>query len=122
MVFEKIKETADFPDEEQCRQKVRELATKFRENFYKAQVLSKTERKERMKKFGKLNLDDIEVGENCDEKQQFLVRGKNVLVHNTEEDSKNKWYVEQFLSIVFQSHKQILMLKQNVYKNQGTEK
>ena len=64
LVFEKIKETADFhDDEEQCRQKVREMATKFRENFYKAQTLSKTERKERMKKFGKLNLDDIEVSQ-----------------------------------------------------------
>ena len=63
LVFEKIKETADFSDEEQCRQKVREMATKFRENFYKAQTLSKTERKERMKKFGKLNLDDIEVSQ-----------------------------------------------------------
>ena len=90
LVFEKIKETADFSDEEQCRQKVREMATKFRENFYKAQTLSKTERKERMKKFGKLNLEDIELGENCDEKQQFLVRGKKVLVHNTEEDGENK--------------------------------
>ena len=91
LVFEKIKETADFhDDEEQCRQKVREMATKFRENFYKAQTLSKTERKDRMKKFGKLNLDDIEVGENCDEKQQFLVRGKKVLVHNTEGDTENK--------------------------------
>ena len=63
LVFEKIKETADFSDEEQCRQKVREMATKFRENFYKAQTLSKTERKDRMKKFGKLNLDDIEVSQ-----------------------------------------------------------
>ena len=60
LVFEKIKETADFSDEEECRKKVRELAIKFRENFYKAQEIPRTERKERMKKFGHLNLENSE--------------------------------------------------------------
>ena len=31
-----------------------------------------------------------QVSENCDEKQQFLVRGKKVQLHNTEEDGENK--------------------------------
>ena len=60
LVFEKIKESADFSDEEECRKNVRQLAIKFRENFYKAQEITRTERKERMKKFGHLNLENTE--------------------------------------------------------------
>ena len=57
MVFEKVKENADFSDEEQCRENVRELAAKFKENFCKAQEIPRLERKERIKKFGHLNLE-----------------------------------------------------------------
>ena len=56
LVFEKVRESADFNDEEECREKVREMASKFRENFFKAREIPRAERKERLKKFGHLNM------------------------------------------------------------------
>ena len=56
LVFQKVLQSADFADEQACREKVREMATQFRENFFKAQQLPRLERKERIKKYGHLNL------------------------------------------------------------------
>ena len=60
LVFEKVRENADFSDEEKCRENVRELMAKFKENFCKAQEIPRLERKERIKKFGHLNLEKTE--------------------------------------------------------------
>ena len=56
LVFQKVRQSADFADEQACREKVREMATQFRENFFKAQQLPRLERKERLKKYGHLNM------------------------------------------------------------------
>ena len=58
LVFQKVYQEKEFLDEEDCRQKSREMASKFRENFFKAQQIPRLERKERLKKFGHLNLEN----------------------------------------------------------------
>ena len=60
LVYQKIRESGDFSDEQACREKVREMATQFRENFFKAQQVPRLERKERVKKYGHLNMANEE--------------------------------------------------------------
>ena len=65
LVYEKYLDSGEFTAEEEaeCRAKVCEMTTKFRESFFKAQELSRAERKERIKKFGHLNLNESGAGE-----------------------------------------------------------
>ncbi len=58
LVFQKVRDGQDFQDEEKCRQRVRDMAAKFRENFFKAQEIPRVERKERIKKYGHLNMEN----------------------------------------------------------------
>ena len=55
-------------DVEAAKSKIHKTAEKFRENFFKGQEISRAERKERIKKYGHLNLPD-DNGENNSEIQ-----------------------------------------------------
>ena len=60
LIYEKHLNSAEFTAEQEadCRAKVCQMASKFKENVFKAQELSRAERKERLKKFGHLNLQE----------------------------------------------------------------
>ena len=56
-------------DIESAKFKIHKTAEKFRENFFKGQEISRAERKERIKKYGHLNLMDD--SDNKDDSEKY---------------------------------------------------
>ena len=58
LYFFQVHETHQFVDEVKVREEARLMAQKFRENVFKAQEIPRSERKERIKKYGHLNTNE----------------------------------------------------------------
>ena len=60
LVYEKLKEPLEVSqiDIETAKFKIHKSTEKFRENFFKGQEISRAERKDRLKKYGHLNLNE----------------------------------------------------------------